>query len=317
MSRRNKQKEVLFKTEQCINYWLMRILRLASSSIEWVGLPDYLNTVIMENYLNRTGSAMIGYDDMLDRYFSGQNASVGNIDIEGYPMDRRIIFMNGDGMKFTPENSVIIYNNSMRMADIWIFEQFARRMANMDMAIDINVESQKTMPIIPTTQQQQLTIQNVYNNREINMPYTLVDQNGFNSEALKNALMFDNRKSFTSDLIMQVQREIWSRCLTFIGVNNLNIDKRERTNVPEVNSNLDEILIMRRDRLNQREVACRKLNEIFGWKCSVRYYSDVREVNENGSLYNGDINDLQGTLHATARDMGQVSANREDTAGIS
>lgn len=296
MSRRNKQKDVQLKMSQSINYWLTRILRLASSAIKWEGLPEYLNTVIMENYLNRTGSALIGYEETLDRFFVGQNASVGNIDIEGYPTDRRIIFMNGQSARFTPETSSIIYSNSMRMSDLWIFEHFARRMANMDLAIDINIESQKTMPIIPTTQAQQLSIENVYNDIQNNIPYVLVDKNGFDSEGFKNALTFDNRRSFTADQIMDVQREVWSRCLTMIGINNIAISKAVRTNVPEINSNLDEIYIMRRDRLNQREVACKKLKEIFGWDCSVRYYSDETGGDRRGSIYDVSADIMRGAM---------------------
>lgn len=279
-----KRKKAEWLFNQKYNYWLTRILRLASSSIKWEGLPDYIDTVRLENILNRSGSAIIGYDEYLDRYFMASNASVGNIDINGYPMDRKGIFANGQNVNFTPETSVIIYNNSMRMADLWIFQLIAYEMADYDSAIKVNMNSQKTMPIIPTTQEQQLSIENAYNDLQNNLPYALVERNGFDVEGFKNALVFDNRKSFTSDLMIGVEREMWNRCLTFIGVNNVNVEKKERVNVQETTSNLDEILYMRRDRLNAREFAGKQMKELWGWNVKVSYYSEG-SGKQDGSLY--------------------------------
>lgn len=290
MSRRNKQKIAFYNAQQSLNYLISRMLNLASSSVKWEGLPDYIDTVLLENCLNRTGSAIIGYDDVTDKYWVGQNASVGMIDFYGYPMNRKMIGANGVNINFTPETSVIIYNNSTRSADLWVFEWFAQQLSNILCAVQINVNTQKTMPLIPTSQEQQLTIQNVYDNISANIPYTLVDGNSMNVEAFRNALTFDNRKSFTSDLMLGVYRELWNQILTFIGINNVNVEKRERTNVPEINSNLDEILVMRRNRLNSREKACKQMKELFGLDVTVSYYAD-KEVSRYGGLYNGSSYD--------------------------
>lgn len=296
MGRKRNQQKAMWLQQQYKNYWVIRMLRIASSAVHWEGLPSTIDAVYLENCLNRTGSAIIVRDEMWGgRYsrseellFSGQNASVGNIDIYGYPMDRRVIFMNGVTASYSMEDSVIIFNNSMRTADLWIFEIMAEQLADIDMAVRVNINSQKTMPIIPVSQSQQLSIENLYSGLVNNLPYSLVDESGLNLEAFKTSLQFDNRKSFTSDLMMQVQREIWNRFLTFVGVNNLNIDKRERTNVPEVNSNLDEILMMRRDRLNSRQRAADLINGQFGLDVTVSYFS---EVSDKGGEMNGNLYD--------------------------
>lgn len=287
-----RRKKAEWDFRQKTNYWLTRIMRLASSSIKWDGLPEYIDTVRMENILNRSGSVIIGYDEYLDKYFMASNASVGNIDIDGYPIDRRGIFANDKMVHFTPETSVIIYNNSMRMSDYWIFRLIAQEMADYDNAIKINMNTQKTMPIIPTTQEQQLSIENAYNDMQNNIPYALVERNGFDVEGFKNALLFDNRKSFTADLMIGVEREMWNRCLTFIGVNNVNVEKKERVNVQETTSNLDEILFMRRDRLNSRNFAGVKMKQLWGWDVKASYYSDGEGgISLYGGLYNSGSDD--------------------------
>lgn len=286
MSRKAKQRQTWKRNQHMLNYLISRMLNLASSSVKWEGLPDYVDTVLLENCLNRTGSAIIVYDDVLDKYLVGQNASVGMIDFYGYPTDRRIIGANGVNVNASVDNSVIIYNNSTRSADLWVFEIFAHQLADLLCAVNVNVNTQKTMPIIPTTQEQQLSVENAYSDLVSNIPYLLVDSNSFNVEQFSNALTFDNRKSFTSDLMLGVYRELWNQVLTYIGINNVNVEKRERTNVPEINSNLDEILVMRRNRLNAREFACRQMKEIFGLDVKVSYYSD-KGVVDYGGLYGG------------------------------
>lgn len=256
-------------------------------------MPESVDAIYLERCIVNSGSGMVVWDNVLEKALSGGNASTGNLDIYGFPLNRRIIFRNGQEARYDVADSVIVYGNSQRASDLWIFQYFADRMANADGAVDVNINSQKTMPIIPTTQDQQLTIENLYNDIISNIPYALVEQDTVNVDALKNALQFDNRKSFTSDLITATQREIWNRFLTFIGVNNVNIEKKERTNVPEIDSNLDEIYIMRRDRLNCREQAAEVMNRKFGWDVEVDYYHKIGEGGAYGALYGGSADDLR------------------------
>lgn len=302
MSRKKKEEKASRRFYQYYDYWMTRMLYVASSAIEWVNLPKACDPIYLENCLNRAGAAVMIRDPLLDDYFVGQNGSTGPIDIYGYPENRRAIFLNGTTVNSNREESVIIYNNSMRSSDIWIFEHIAKRLADMDSAVDINMQSQKTMPIIPVNQNQRLTVENVYSDIENNIPYIMVDPNALDIDKLRESLTFDNRKSFTSDLMIQVQREIWNRFLTYVGVNNVNVEKRERTNIPEINSNLDEILIMRRNRLNARQRACDLINEKWDLDLQVRYYSE-REVVENGNVYNAGKNDFGTDL------PGQSSGN--------
>ena len=271
---KNKTKQTVQKTNAAYMFWKQRTIRLASSSIQWKGLPDYLDTSYLELCLNLHGSAMIAYDSFVDRYFLGGNASCGNLDNDGYPEFRKLIFRNGNIANFDPENSVIIYNNCMRSSDIFFFDYIASRMCNIDVAVDVNINTQKTMPIIPTSQERQLSVENIMQAMINNNPYLLVENNGINLESFSNALVFDNKKSFTGDNMTAVQREIWQQFLTFIGLNNANTNKKERSIVPEVNANLDEILAMRRDRLNAREQGCKQLKLVLGLDVEAQYYSD-------------------------------------------
>lgn len=284
--------------------WLERIIRLSSSAIVWEGLPEEIDTVYLENCLTKNGSAIIIKDSLLEQSFAGMNASDGVMDYDGIPINRHAIMMNGVDLYSNPQESVVIFNNSMRTPDMWLFQMFANEMADIDMAIKVNLNSQKTMPIIPSSQAGALSVENVMSAIHNNMPYLVVDDKmGEMYDKLKSALVFDNRKSFTSDLMIQVQKEKWNRILTFIGINSLTTEKRERVNVPEVNANLDELVVMRNDRLNIRRKACRTMKAIFGWDVHVKYVGD----REGGRIY-GDLYDPSPDVGISGMDEAEPRA---------
>lgn len=283
-----KQK-LIIETEDRIQIWITRIMEMASSAIGWKGLPGSVDEVYLEKLLTTNGSAIIVKDKELDKYLVGQNASTGQLDIYGYPTQRSVIFRNGVQAFYSIEDSVIIYNNVMRSGELWIYEIFANDLANIDMAVRVNINSQKTMPIIPSSLQQSLTAKNLYHDIEENQGYRIIDENSMDIEKFRSALQFDNRQSFTSDNMMVVQREIWNRVLTFVGINNPNVEKRERVNVQETNSNLQEVIAMRRNRINSRMRGCQLIREQWGLNVSAAYYGDLSGGGEeNGALYGSD-----------------------------
>lgn len=294
----SKKKDVLRQTSALKNLWLVRMLRLASSAIEWEGLPPYIDTGWMEYNLIRSGSCIFFHDEITGRYYSGQNASVGKLDIDGYPINRSCIFRNGEQVFVGEMESVIIYNNVMRTSDLWIYDLMADILANLDMAIKVNINTQKTMPIIPVKQEQLLSAKNLLYELIENVPFKFVDPSGLDIEAFKGALTFDNRKSFTADNMVKVQREYWNRCLTMIGINNVNVEKAERLNIAEADSNMDEIATIRYEKIRQREFACRQMKALFGMDVSVKYVSNLKvrkEGDGNGGLYGSSEDDI-GTL---------------------
>lgn len=281
-------------------FWFMRILRLASSSIVWDGLPDYIPLQKLEWDITVSGRAILLRDPVTDKYIEGTDSSCGNLSIYGQPLDRAATLGNGDMIRSDIYESVLISNNVMSLPDLWMYETMAAQLADLDIAIKVNCSTQKTMPIIPTTVQQKLTIENAYNMREQNVPYLLVDAESMDIAAFNQSLQFDNRKSFTADQLMVVQRELWGRCLTILGINNANIEKRERVNTFETNSNLDEILVMRNSRLEARRYACRLMKQKWNLDVDVAYVGDlglnVRGGGNYGMVYDTSADDMRAGM---------------------
>ena len=88
---------------------------------------------------------------------------------------------------------------------------------------------------------------------------------------------------FVADKIMDYKKEIWNEALTFLGINNIIVDKKERLITDEANSNNELINMNLQSYLAPRQKACEQFNELFGFKgtekeISVRVRSDLHNI---------------------------------------
>ena len=66
------------------------------------------------------------------------------------------------------------------------------------------------------------------------------------------------------------KHEIWNEAMTFLGLNNANQDKRERLVADEVSANNEQVGASGNVFLKARKDACKRINELFGLKISVK-----------------------------------------------
>ena len=72
------------------------------------------------------------------------------------------------------------------------------------------------------------------------------------------------------------------RLLSYLGLDNSGVDKKERMLVSESEANSDEVLMIRNARYEQRKIACEKINDLFGLNVSVEYNE---ELNSEKGIY--------------------------------
>ena len=91
---------------------------------------------------------------------------------------------------------------------------------------------------------------------------------------------------FIADKIIDYKKQIWNEALTFLGVNNIMIDKKERLVSDEANSNNEVINLNLRTFLAPRQKACKQFNDLYGLtgtdkEISVKVSSDLHNVIKN------------------------------------
>jgi hypothetical protein len=95
--------------------------------------------------------------------------------------------------------------------------------------------------------------------------------------------ILDTKAEYLLDKLQDHKNSLMNELLTFLGINNNNVNKRERVIVDEVNANNDFILVNIDHMFDEREKAAEEINNKFGLEIKV----EKREVELNGSVHNG------------------------------
>mgnify|MGYP002223823367 CR=1 FL=1 len=86
---------------------------------------------------------------------------------------------------------------------------------------------------------------------------------------------------YVADKLYQLKTQIWNEALTYLGISNLNIQKKERMITDEVQRNQGGTIASRYSRLGARREAVDKINRMFGTDISVDYREDFQFTNED------------------------------------
>lgn len=81
-----------------------------------------------------------------------------------------------------------------------------------------------------------------------------------------------------------MRNRVWNECMTLLGIENSNQDKKERQLVDEINANDDQVNYMRAVNLNARQAAAEAINKMFNLSVSVDYDRDI-EGADNGNAH--------------------------------
>ena len=278
MGRRNKRTE--FDDSAMINnrtygQYLNRLTELSISMFEWKNLPDTIDQRFLELTLFHDGQAVFFKDEELG-FLALQVATNGQFDVYRIPINRRAYAVNGYQRKLNNKDSIIIYNNYLHCNSLLDVKQFARRLYNLDRIIDVNANAQKTPVLVQGTEQRRLTLINLYKEYDGNAPVIFGDKN-LEINSLKT---ISTQAPYVSDKIYQLKIQIWNEALTYLGISNINVQKKERLITDEVTRNQGGTIASRYSRLESRREACRKINNMFGLDLWCDYREDFQEVDK-------------------------------------
>lgn len=277
-----RRKHYIFDESMVLNnltyqQYLNRLTELAISMFEWKNLPDTVDARYLELHLFETG-CMVYFKDEVIGDLCLDCIVQGRLDVYGNPLLRRAYSGYNNYQKLLKyNNSVIIWNNYLHSNSILDVEMFARRLYNIDRIIDVNANAQKTPVLLQGTEKQRLTLLNLYKEYDGNAPFIFGDKN-LDINALK-ALSTD--APYVCDKLYQLKTQIWNEALTYLGISNINIQKKERLITDEVTRNQGGTIASRYSRLESRRQAVEKINDMFGTNIEVNYREDFQQVGDN------------------------------------
>lgn len=257
--------------------YLNRLTELAISMFEWKNLPETIDIRYIEMQLFETGCLVYFNDEVMGNLCLNCLYN-GSLDIYGNPILRRAYSRYNNYQKLLkPDNSVIIWNNYLHTNSILDIKMFARRLYNLDRIIDVNANAQKTPVLIQGTEKQRLTLMNLYKEYEGNAPFIFGDKN-LDINALKS---IQTNAPYVCDKIYTLKTQVWNEALTYLGISNINIQKKERLITDEVTRNQGGTVASRYSRLEMRRVAVNKINAMFGTNIEVNYREDFQQVDND------------------------------------
>ena len=260
-----------------------RLVELAISMFEWKNLPDSVDARFLELCLFVDGQAIFFYDEELG-YLTLQNAMNGGFNVYRIPINRRAYAVNGYNRELNENNSVIIFNNYLHTNSKLDAVMFAKRLYNLDRAIDVNANAMKTPIIIKCDETQRLTMLNLYKQYDGNEPYIFGDK-AINTNAIQ---VFKTDAPYVADKLYQLKTQIWNEALTYLGISNINVQKKERLITDEVTRNQGGTIASRYSRLNARRDACKQINAMFGLDIWCDYREDYQTIETGEDTVKGE-----------------------------
>lgn len=281
------------------NDYLERMKKICLSMFEWK-LPDTMNARYLEMCLYYKGQAALLKDENYG-FINTQAADSGYINIYGLPTllncwsysynsQRNLYVPDSDDTE--QDSCILVMNTFERVPTAATVELFAKRLADTQRVIDINLAAQKTPILVLTDKNQEFTLRNMYAQYDGNSPVIYANKDQLNPDAIRT---IETEAPYVIDKLLQYKREIWNEFLSFIGVSNLS-EKKERLVTAETDSNNELVNLNMQSYLIPRQKACEEFNKFFNLTgddaISVRVRSDLYNIIKQYDSIAGDYTDL-------------------------
>lgn len=262
-----------------------RLAELAISMFEWKNLPETIDPRFLELTLFVDGQAVFFKDEVMG-YLALQNILGGQFDVYRIPINRRAYAINGYQKDLTNKDSVIIFNNYLHTNSMLDTQMMAKRLYNLDRAIDVNANAQKTPILLLCDENERLTLENMYMQYDGNKP-VIKGVKGLNPNAFT---VLKTDAPYVADKLYDLKTRYWNEALTYLGISNVSIEKHERMIRDEVTRNQGGTIASRYSRLEARRDACRQINEMFDLDLWCDYREDFQLIDpeEDGDDTTGD-----------------------------
>ena len=173
----------------------------------------------------------------------------------------------------------------------WMLERYSTLLAMCDSSVAVNLMNTKAAYVFGATSKAQAeSYKKMYDDITQGKPAVFVNNDSINKE---NMFTMPAKENFIADDIQLLKRKIINEFLTDIGVNNTNLDKRERLTDDEVNANNEEVRFNIMHWYDNIQDGIRKVNTLFpeiNLSCRIRNFSKevgADDTSERSGLLTG------------------------------
>lgn len=255
---------------------------IAVNAFEWSGLPDGIQERHIERHLFDHGTAIFFRDPDLS-FMCLEAQQGGQLNVYGDPLWYRAVGFNYN-KKYAADDCVIIENTKLRTPtrDYVIF--YTNKLTEAERTMDVNIKAVKTPVIVTCDDKDLFTFKAIFNKVDGNVPAIYADRS-LNIDSIQ---ALDLKTKFLGLELMDYKKSVEAELLTFLGINNPAVEKRERVIVDEANSNNQLIESFAEIQLEARQRACEAINAMYGLNVSVKRREVVHNPVETVGKPGGD-----------------------------
>ena len=280
MAYKNKRRgEAVIDNKLIYNHYYNRLMELAISRFQWNNLPDSVDSRFLEITLCNYGFAIFFKDEVMG-YLALKSMINGPLNVYNIPVRRKAYANNGYQKELNENDSVIIYNNMMHTNVNTDLKIFADKLYQIDRTLMVNINAQKTPVAILCDENQRLTMMNLYAKYEGNEPFIF----GSKNLDLKSIQSINTQAPYIADKLWETKTQLWNEAMTYLGISNVSMVKKERLVTDEVSRNMGATVASRYSELRERQRACDRINKMFGLNVSVEFNSDVLAYTDEGII---------------------------------
>lgn len=268
--------------------------------IEWEGLPNTVDPRYFEKVLHENG--YIGfYKDPDFNFLAVEGAVSGRLDNYHNPLQfhantptyqktfnlyhyqgdetRTKMTANGDFISVPRKKlGLVCYNNDIHKSSLPVVDLFAQDLAELKQIIRINQNAQKTPVAIKANQNNRLSMQVLFNQVDGNAPVIITDES-YDIEGLK---AIDLRAPVVFPQLNDQKNNVWNEFMTWLGIDNTNLQKKERMVTAEVDGNQDQVQNSANIFLKSRLEFAKRANELYGLHLKPKLRVEVvKEIQQN------------------------------------
>ena len=194
--------------------------------IETNEFKDLPKRYLLETLMNK---GAIAFDRSLRLFLPFTESGV---DIYGLPTQYTLIGMNGFNKLCTPDEVVILRANDLRVPLQIYLEQQANKLADIDMAIEQNLNAIRTMSLVEVPDKAtMLSFSNLESAREIGASVVFVNKS---ANIQGNIKVSQTGAEYLIDKLQEARREILNETFQTLGIGTMNTYKKERVQSAEV-----------------------------------------------------------------------------------
>lgn len=266
------------------NHYFYSLLDIAVNSFEWLNLPSEIDPRFLEYIINVNGYALWSFDDVAKAYLVSNVSLGGTLNVYNVPTYRRAFASNGYNKEYDANDSVIIYNNYMRTPTYGSILFYSRKLYELERTLDTEIYTARIPAFVTCSEAQRLTMENLFMKYDGNVPLIFGNKD-IDTSGIKVLDLKPGDKGEKMERLYNMKRKYWYEALTYLGVDTVNEEKKERLVTAEVERGNSIASMNRFTRLNARKFACQQINQMFDLDIDVEY-RDLADsafmIDENG-----------------------------------